>query len=86
MDDALFMKLPLADRAEFVKKNGNFVEAQDYYSYQVFQYSLERHTVELLYDFDHNLINVEFTEAKHPSDFLTKQIEYNIGDPSESPE
>lgn len=84
MDEGLFAKLPLADKAEFVKKNGNFIEAQDYYSYQVFQYTLERHTVELLYDFNHNIINVEFIESKPPSDFVSKQLESNIGDASEA--
>lgn len=84
MDEALFSNLSLADKAEFVKKNGNFVEAQDYYSYQVFLYTLERHTVELLYDFDENLVSVEYVETKPPSDFLSRQLESNIGDATES--
>jgi hypothetical protein len=84
MDEALFANLSLAGKAEFVKKNGNFVEAQDYYSYQVFLYTLENHNVELLYDFDEHLVSVEFVETKPPSDFLSRQLESNIGDAAES--
>jgi hypothetical protein len=82
MNDYNFNNLSLAQKAEFVQKQGTFVEAQDFYSYHVLYYRLENHEVELLYDFTNQIVSVEFTEKKPPGDFLNDQLESTFDEAS----
>lgn len=80
MDDNAFENLSLEAKADFVKKNASFVEAEDYYSYRILHYALEKHYVELLYDFSNKLLNVEFVEKKPPENYISSQLESFLGD------
>jgi hypothetical protein len=85
MNDYDFDNLSLSQKAEFIKKQGTFIEAQDFYSYQILFYRLENHDVELLYDFTNQLVSVEFTEKKPLGDFLNDQLESSLDETSPLP-
>jgi hypothetical protein len=80
MDEYQFSKLSLEGQADFVKNKGNFIEAQDYYSYRVLLYDLDQHHIELLYDFTDRIVSVEFVEKKPSGNYLSNQLESYLGD------
>jgi hypothetical protein len=80
MEETRFNNLPLEKKATFIRKHGNFVEAQDYYSYQVLFYSFENHIVELLYDFSNHIMSVEFVEQKNSESYISSQLESLVDD------
>jgi hypothetical protein len=84
MDEYKFSNLSLADKADFVRKQGSFIEAQDFYSYHVLLYKLDQHDVELLYDFSNKIVSVEFIEKKPPGNFLANQLESYLDDTAPS--
>jgi hypothetical protein len=79
MDEIQFNSLTLQEKAEYVQQKGSFIEAEDYYSYQVLRFTLDTRQVELLYDYTHSVISVEFVDEndkeKYPS-----QLESFLGD------
>lgn len=80
MEEASFNKLPLQEKAVFIRKHGDFVEGQDFYSYQALFYSFENHIVELLYDFSNQIMSVEFVEQKESETYVSAQLEHLIED------
>ena len=81
MDEILFNSLSLEAKAEFVQKRGVFVDAEDYYSYRILLYTMDSHKVELLYDFNNQIISVEFIEKKqrHPKIDLSDSLDLSLG-------
>lgn len=80
MDEIQFNKLTLQAKAEYVQQKGNFIEAEDYYSYQILRYALDTHHVELLYDYTHSVVSVEFVEKKDSEDYRSSQLDTFLGD------
>jgi hypothetical protein len=78
MNEAMFNDLPLESKAEFIQKQGNFIEGQDYYSYRVLWYILDNRYIELVYDFTDRIVKVEFMEAKPEDTYLMSQIESKL--------
>lgn len=79
MDDFKFNTLALEDKAEFVKREGKFIDVQDYYSYRILLYSMDNHSVELLYDNTSDcLISVEFTEDKNLNTYLESHLDEDL--------
>jgi len=84
MDEIQFNNLTLQAKAEYVQQKGNFIEAEDYYSYQILRYALDMHHVELLYDYTHSVISVEFVEKKESEDYRSSQLDSFFDDSTES--
>lgn len=51
--------VPLSERADFIKENGQLIEVQDYYSFNIHVYLVGRLYMNLLYDFSGSLVSVE---------------------------
>jgi hypothetical protein len=79
MDEVQFNNLTLQAKAEYVQQKGNFIEAEDYYSYQVLRFTLDAHQVELVYDYSHSVISVDFVE-KNDTEKYPSQFESFLGD------
>jgi hypothetical protein len=59
MKEMKFKDLPLSEKANLVREKGQFISAQDFYSYFVLIYELKKHQVNLFYDFTGLLVSVE---------------------------
>jgi len=70
MDETLFKSLSLSEKADYVKKHAEFVEAQDFYSFFVLIYLLNQQEYKLYYDFSGLLISVESEEETSREGFL----------------
>lgn len=58
-----------------VQKKGDFIEGEDFYSFQILLYTFNEHQVEITYDYAGALISVEFVEEKssrHGSELPSK--------------
>jgi hypothetical protein len=82
MNQAMFNNLSLESKAEFIQKQGNFIEGQDYYSYRILWYTLDNHYVELLYDFTDRIVKVEFMEARRDGTYTVKPDDAGMPHPS----
>jgi hypothetical protein len=80
MDENMFNTLSLVGKADFIQKQGNFVEAEDYYSYRIVKYAVDNHHVEIVYDFSNTILSVEFTESKAINPEISSQLESSLGD------
>lgn len=78
MDETLFNRLSLPEKAEYVQENGQFVEAQDYYSFFVLIYLLNQQEFKLLYDFTGLLVSVENDADSAGENYLTTQLESTL--------
>jgi hypothetical protein len=81
MDETLFNNLSLAEKANFVQEKGQFIEAQDFYSFFVLIYTLNQYQIRLIYDFTGFLLSVEAEpekeEREHES-YLSSQFEDSL--------
>lgn len=77
MDETFYNQLPLQDKVTFIQKQGNFIEAVDYYSFRILLYVIENHHVELLYDEEDHIVSVEFVENRNE---LPPELEANLSD------
>jgi hypothetical protein len=60
----LSSQLNLQEKAALIQKQGTFIEAEDFYSFRIFLYSVDQHRAELTFDQSGNIIEVEFVEKK----------------------
>jgi hypothetical protein len=65
----------LSEKAAWIQENGQFVEAQDFYSFFVLIYLLNEKHIKLLYDFSGLLVSIESDEDTRDDTFLTQQLE-----------
>ena len=75
MNEILPRDLSLAEKADWIQKNGHYIEAQDFYSFFVLIYLLNNNHVKLLYDFSGLLISIESDEETHDDSFLSQQLQ-----------
>ena len=81
MDETLFNNLTLAEKANFVQEKGQFIEAQDFYSFFILIYMLNQQQIKLLYDFSGLLLSVEEEAEKGNPDhdnYLSSQFEDSL--------
>ena len=78
MNEPLFSNLPLAEKAAWIKTNGQFLEAQDYYSFFIHVYQLNKEHVKLLYDFSGQLVGIECEPNSPRDNFLSSQLESRL--------
>ncbi|MGC1244209.1 MAG: hypothetical protein WA874_21640 [Chryseosolibacter sp.] len=83
MDETLFNSLPLSKKAEYVQENGQFIEAQDFYSFFILVYLLNQQEFKLFYDFTGLLVSVEASNETTGDTFLSSQLEESL-DPLDS--
>lgn len=74
MKEVSFDAMPLSEQAAFVQEKGQFLEAQDFYSFFFLVYSLNKQYIKLLYDFSGTLIAIENVEEGTTDDFMTNQL------------
>jgi hypothetical protein len=74
----LFSNLPMAEKAAWIKTNGQFLEAQDYYSFFIHVYQLNQEHVKLLYDFSGQLVGIESEQQSSRDSFLSSQLESSL--------
>lgn len=79
MNDQAFNQLNLKEQAAFIQKSGTFIEAEDFYSFRIYLYSIDQHRAELTFDYSGNIINVEFIEKKDEGG-ISSQLESSIED------
>ncbi|HET9485858.1 MAG TPA: hypothetical protein VFO54_00405 [Chryseosolibacter sp.] len=77
MDETLFNSLTLTQKADFVQENGQFIEAQDFYSFFILAYLLHQQKINLLYDFTGLLVSVEREESSGEN-YLSDQLESSL--------
>lgn len=77
MNETLFDELPLAEKAAFVQEQGQFIEAQDFYSFFILVYLFDKHHIKLLYDFSGLLVGIEDQEATAET-FITGQLQSSL--------
>ena len=80
MDQTLFEQLPLAEKASYVQEHGEFIEAQDYYSFFTLVYLLNKDQIKLLYDFSGLLVAVETVTETLKDDFFTENLNRHWAD------
>jgi hypothetical protein len=78
MNDQAFNQLNLQEKAALVQKQGTFIEAEDFYSFKIYLYSVDQHRAEVTIDYSGNIIDVEFVEKKHESD-IPHQLDSSLG-------
>lgn len=78
MNESLFDQLPLAEKAAFVQEKGQFIEAQDFYSFFILVYLCNKRHIKLLYDFSGLLVGVETEDDVFKENFLTGQLQISI--------
>jgi hypothetical protein len=81
MDETLFNNLTLAEKANFVQEKGQFIEAQDFYSFFILIYMLNQQQIKLLYDFTGLLLSVEEDQGKEYTEhenYLSSQLEDSL--------
>lgn len=78
MQESLFEQLPLAEKADFIKEKGQFIEGQDFYSFFILVYLLNKRQVKLLYDFSGLLVAIEMQDSPMKENFITAQFEASL--------
>jgi hypothetical protein len=81
MDETLFNNLTLAEKANYVQEKGQFIEAQDFYSFFVLIYMLNQFQIKLIYDFTGLLLSVEAEPEKEDPEnenYLSSQLEDSL--------
>ncbi len=78
MNDVQFEALPIVEKAAFVRENGHFIEAQDFYSFFVLVYLVHEDQVKLLYDYSGRLVAVEADEGISGDKFITNQLQDSL--------
>lgn len=78
MNEVLLDSMPLSEKAAFVQQKGHFIEAQDFYSFFVLVYSLNRQHIKLIYDFSGMLVSVETVEEDTKDNFITDQFQSSL--------
>ena len=75
MEENLYANLSLQEKAAWIQEKGQFIEAQDFYSFFVLIYLLNKEHIKLLYDFSGSLVSIESAnEDPEKDDFLTDQL------------
>ena len=80
MNQTLFDELPLTEKAAFVQEQGQFIEAQDFYSFFILVYLCHKRHIKLLYDFSGKLVSVEIADEISKESFLAEQLQTSLGD------
>jgi hypothetical protein len=80
MNEILFDQLSLAEKAAYVQERGEFIEAQDFYSFFVLLYLLNKDQIKLLYDFSGLLVAVETVTETLKDDFFTDNLNRHWAD------
>ena len=75
MNENLAGDLSLSEKAAWIQENGQFVEAQDFYSFFVLVYLLNQKQIKLLYDFSGLLVGIESDEGTQDDSFLSQQLQ-----------
>ena len=75
MKELSFDAMPLSEKAAFVHDKGQFLEAQDFYSFFFLIYSLNKQHIKLLYDFSGTLVSVETIDDSEKDNFITDQLQ-----------
>ena len=78
MNEVIFHALSMTEKAAFVRENGHFIEARDFYSYFVLVYLFNKHQIELLYDYSGRVVAVETIEETPHDDFITNQLQTSL--------
>lgn len=78
MNETLFDELPLAEKAAFVQEQGQFIEAQDFYSFFILVYLCNKRHIKLLYDFSGQLVSVEAADEILKESFLAEQLQTSL--------
>lgn len=78
MDETLLNSLSLAEKAEFIQENGQFIEAQDFYSFFILIYILNQQHIKLCYDFTGLLVSIEGEKEGTVEDYLYSQLEDSL--------
>ena len=78
MSENLFHQLPLAEKAAFVQEKGQFIEAQDFYSFFILVYLCNKQHIKLLYDFSGQLVSVETADGILKESFLAEQLQTSL--------
>ena len=79
MDETLLNSLSLAEKATFIQENGQFIEAQDFYSFFILVYILNQQHIKLCYDFTGLLVSIEGEKQGKIEDYLSSQLEESLG-------
>jgi hypothetical protein len=75
MEENLYDNLSLQEKAAWIQEKGQFIEAQDFYSFFVLIYLLNKEHIKLLYDFSGSLVSIESTNDEPEKDnFLSDQL------------
>lgn len=78
MNEVLLDSMPLSEKAAFIQQKGHFIEAQDFYSFFVLVYTLNKQHIKLLYDFSGMLVSVETDEEDARDSFITDQLRSSL--------
>jgi hypothetical protein len=81
MDETLFNNLTLAEKANLVQEKGQFIEAQDFYSFFILIYMLNQQQIKMLYDFTGLLLSVEEDQGKEYTEhenYLSSHLENSL--------
>ncbi|MEO5600704.1 MAG: hypothetical protein ABIR06_07240 [Cyclobacteriaceae bacterium] len=78
MDETLFNDLSLDEKARFIQEQGQFIEAQDFYSFFILIYILNQQHIKLCYDFTGLLVSVESDQEITGENYLSSQLESSL--------
>ncbi len=78
MDETLFNDLSLDEKALFIQEQGQFIEAQDFYSFFILIYILNQQHIKLFYDFTGLLVSVESDQEITGENYLSSQLESSL--------
>jgi hypothetical protein len=78
MDETLLASLSLAEKAEFIQENGQFIEAQDFYSFFILVYILNQQHLKICYDFTGLLVSIEGEKQGNAEDYISSQLEQSL--------
>ncbi len=78
-----FINLPIEEQVLLTKRKGTLLELEDYYSYQIFKYTLEGERIDIVCDYSDHVISVEFAHTNSSDSFLADQLESKLDDSDE---
>jgi hypothetical protein len=78
MTENVYPQSSLLEKANLVQAEGQLIEAQDYYSFFVLLYLLNKEHIKLFYDFSGDLISIETQAETDQSDFIADQLMSNL--------
>ena len=78
MNEGLLNDLSLPEKADFVRQHGVFLEVQDYYSFFIHVYQVNKDHAKLVYDFSGSLVSIEYEVDSTGENYLSSQFEEKI--------